>query len=83
MVGGYKVSFVDDDGKYAVVKIGGKAFKESSTTLASWPRPSQPIILYQFNACPYCKVVREACNYLDLDVMIKPCPKDGKLFRPE
>lgn len=27
--------------------------------------------------------MREATSYLDLDVLFRPCPRDGKVFRPE
>uniref|UniRef100_A0A061RRT2 Thioredoxin family protein n=1 Tax=Tetraselmis sp. GSL018 TaxID=582737 RepID=A0A061RRT2_9CHLO len=31
--------------------------------------------LYEFEACPFCRRVREAITDLDLDVIIFPCPK--------
>jgi glutathione S-transferase len=45
------------------------------------PRPQQPLELYEFEACPYCRKVREALTLLDLEAVIYPCPKDGKRFR--
>ena len=47
------------------------------------PRPQQPIILYEFEACPFCRRVREALSQLDLEAEIRPCPKQGTRFRPE
>jgi glutathione S-transferase len=47
------------------------------------PRPEKPLELYEFEACPYCRKVREALTMLDLEVMVYPCPKDGKRFRPK
>ena len=47
------------------------------------PRPQQPVELYEFEACPFCRKVREALSILDLDAHIKPCPKNGPRFRPE
>lgn len=47
------------------------------------PRPGRPLELYDFEACPYCRKVREALTMLDLEVMVYPCPKDGKRFRPK
>lgn len=38
-------------------------------------RPSETLQLYEFEACPFCRKVREALNVLDLDALIKPCPK--------
>jgi glutathione S-transferase len=45
-------------------------------------RPAKLLELYEFEGCPYCRLVREALTELDLDAMIYPCPKGGKRFRP-
>ena len=47
------------------------------------PRPPKRLILYEFEACPFCRKVREALSMLDLEVEIRPCPKGGRRFRPE
>lgn len=66
-----------------------------TSTLNSWrgcmvvksaitqPQPAKPLKLYDFEACPYCRAVREALTALHLDVVIYPCPKGGTRFRPE
>jgi glutathione S-transferase len=46
-------------------------------------RPPQALVLYEFEACPYCRKVREALTQLDLDAEIRPCPKGGQRFRPD
>src|SRR5258706_3050138 len=46
-------------------------------------RPAQPLELYEFETCPFCRKVREALSILDLDAVIYPCPKNGPRFRPE
>lgn len=46
-------------------------------------RPEQALQLYEFEACPFCRKVREALTVLDLDAEIRPCPKGGRRFRPE
>ncbi len=46
-------------------------------------RPGQPLVLYDFEACPYCRKVREALTVLDLEAVVKPCPKGGARFREE
>lgn len=46
-------------------------------------RPEKPLELYDFEACPFCRKVREALTSLDLEAVIYPCPKDGKRFRPQ
>ena len=45
-------------------------------------KPEKLLELYEFEACPYCRLVREALTELDLDAMIYPCPKRGTRFRP-
>jgi glutathione S-transferase len=47
------------------------------------PRPAQQLILYEFEGCPFCRRVREAITALDLEVLIRPCPKGGQRFRAE
>jgi glutathione S-transferase len=44
-------------------------------------RPAQPLELYEFEACPYCRKVREALSVLDLEAKILPCPKGAPNFR--
>ena len=46
-------------------------------------RPERLLELYEFEACPYCRKVREALSILDLDAMVYPCPKGGSRFRDE
>ncbi|MDB4932186.1 MAG: hypothetical protein JWM10_4670 [Myxococcaceae bacterium] len=45
-------------------------------------RPAQLLELYEFEACPFCRKVREMLTVLDLDARIYPCPKGGERFRP-
>ncbi len=45
-------------------------------------KPAKLLELYDFEGCPYCRLVREALTELDLDAMIYPCPKNGGRFRP-
>jgi glutathione S-transferase len=47
------------------------------------PRPERPLVLHEFEACPYCRKVREALSILDLEAVIHPCPKQGPRYRPE
>ncbi len=47
------------------------------------PRPKQPLELYEFEACPYCRKVREALSALDLEARVFPCPKDGPHYRAQ
>lgn len=45
-------------------------------------RPREPLVLYAFPACPFCRKVFEALSMLDLDVLVKPTPKGGLVYRP-
>jgi glutathione S-transferase len=47
------------------------------------PRPVKQLELYEFEACPFCRKVREALTILDLDVLVRPAPHGGTRFRPE
>lgn len=44
-------------------------------------RPRRRLELFEFEACPYCRKVREALSVLDLEATIYPCPKGGPNFR--
>ena len=44
-------------------------------------RPERLLELYEFEACPYCRKVREALTALDLEALVYPCPKGGTRFR--
>jgi glutathione S-transferase len=46
-------------------------------------RPQKLLELYEFEGCPFCRKVREALSILDLDAMIRPCPKGGQGYRKE
>ena len=41
-------------------------------------QPNAPLMLFDREGCPQCRFVREAFTELNLDVMITPCPLDGK-----
>ena len=71
------------------------AIDAGTAALASWlrlgagasvvdlgQRPERVLELYEFEACPFCKRVREALSMLDLEVLVRPCPKGGERFRP-
>lgn len=76
---GWKIdSFFYDDSndetkKYSL-KLGPFNIRDSSSVLADAPRPANPLILYEYDASPYCKRVRETINLLDLTVEYRPCP---------
>lgn len=53
---------------------------ETSATLPT-TRPSQPLRLFEFEACPFCRKVREAICILDLDVYVFPSPRGSTVFR--
>jgi len=79
---GWKIDdiFYDDekddssDHKKYSLKLGPFSIRDSSTVLDQAPRPNEPLILYEYDASPYCKRVREMINLLDLTVEYRPCP---------
>ena len=55
-------------------------------TAAYRPAAKQPerlLELYEYEGCPYCRLVRETLTELDLDAQVYPCPKGGTRFRPK
>jgi glutathione S-transferase len=46
-------------------------------------QPEKLLELYEYEGCPYCRLVRETLTELDLDALIYPCPKGGTRFRPK
>ena len=103
------------------LRAAGRGLAETSTLVATWKRPVQPLILYEFQVrerprsttqtrqcgckrpsvqrtplsssflvdvppsssqgCPFCRRVREALTYFDLDHEVRPCPRDGPTWR--
>lgn len=64
----------------------------ATSTLGAWRgclvtraaiQPEKPLILYDIEASPYCRKVREALSALHLDADIRPCPKGGQVYRDE
>lgn len=45
-------------------------------------KPEKLLELYEFEACPFCRKVREMLTVLDLDAKIFPCPRGGTRYRP-
>lgn len=45
--------------------------------------PDQPLEIYEFEICPFCRIAREALSALSLDPIVYPCPKGGTRFRGE
>lgn len=73
---GWKIDslFADEeDGKYAL-ELGPFRLRDSSTVLQDAPRPEKPLIIYEYEASPFCRRVREMVNLLDLTVEYRPCP---------
>ncbi|CAK9860894.1 unnamed protein product [Sphagnum jensenii] len=83
LVKGYKIEVypaaeISDD-TYAI-PFAGRKFVEKANP---GPRPEQPIEIYEFEGCPFCRKVREIVSILDIDALFYPCPKNGPTFRPK
>ena len=85
---GWKVDtiFAPEDGKYAL-SLGPLRLRDSSSVLPQAMNRSPPddpsIVLYEYDASPYCKRVRETINLLDLAVEYRPCPGARRGFSDE
>jgi len=80
---GYKVELVKGSpakGEYAFGTFSGYYPKETSK-VSEFKRPVKALKLYEFEGCPFCRKVREAIVWLDLDPIVYPCPRDGKIYR--
>lgn len=79
---GYKVSITNKDlSKYTIASFGNFQIEETSTLGRT--QQEVPLIIYEFEACPFCRKVREAVSILSLTVTYRPCPQNGRLYRPE
>lgn len=52
-------------------------------TVARTISQQQPLAIYEFEGCPFCRKAREAISHLDLEAVFFPCPKGGQRYRPE
>jgi glutathione S-transferase len=57
------------------VARGGRGLMVTPHALANPPRPEEPLELYHFEACPFCRKVREVLSELDLEYVSRPCTK--------
>jgi glutathione S-transferase len=72
-----------DSSRYTVKTIGqGNQIVETCAIDAPPKLNRGPIILYEFEGCPFCRKVREAVSILSLEVEFRPCPQ-GSSFRKE
>eukprot|EP00230_Micromonas_polaris_P007627 CAMPEP_0117626214 /NCGR_PEP_ID=MMETSP0802-20121206/1301_1 /TAXON_ID=38833 /ORGANISM="Micromonas sp., Strain CCMP2099" /LENGTH=385 /DNA_ID=CAMNT_0005430319 /DNA_START=7 /DNA_END=1164 /DNA_ORIENTATION=- len=82
---GWNVSLVQGEcprDTYTFGEFGGRYVKETSD-VSKFARPQIQLELYEFEGCPFCKKVREAVIWLDLDVLFYPCPQGGPNFREQ
>ena len=60
--------FENAGGDLYCLKLGPFSIRDTGAVLKNAPRPGRPLILYEYDALPYCKRVRETMNLLDLTV---------------
>ncbi|CAB9529760.1 Glutathione S-transferase, N-terminal domain containing protein [Seminavis robusta] len=78
---GYSISLGPrDDKRYTVLALGNSQIREISTTI-KYSKQNLPIMLYEFEGCPFCRKVREAVSMLSLEVTFLPCPNGETNFR--
>ena len=86
-VTGYKTQLKKQEEKgdetYALpVTLPGGYFVEEEQTFAG-TKPEKPVEIYEFQGCPFCRKVRVAVSALGIDVLFRPCPQGGEVWRPE
>ncbi|MBY8965937.1 glutathione S-transferase N-terminal domain-containing protein [Algiphilus sp. NNCM1] len=64
----------------SLIASSARAWRGSNVRVHQ-PQEVTEITLYEFEGCPFCRVVREVLTELDLDVHIRPCPAGGRVFR--
>ena len=63
--------------------LWGRQVSPMASSIPAEGQPLEPIILYEFEACPFCRRVRETLTYLDMEVQIRPCPKGSSVHRAQ
>lgn len=71
-----------NDQQYTIATFGDKQLVEKSQLLSQPPRTTtmEPLVLYDREGSAACRLVREACSILSLQVLLRPCPKNGLRF---
>ena len=66
-----------------LLSLMASALRLGAGAAAAPVETEQPIILYEFEGCPFCRIAREAISEAGVTVLVRPCPKAGKRFRPQ
>jgi len=85
VVDGYTLSVARDEQnseKYKIISALGFYLQEDNK-MTIQRKLDKPIVIYEFESCPFCKKVREAVSILDLPVLFKPSPRGGVKHRQE
>lgn len=69
----------NDGTKYSILRVGSVSVQENGKGLRK--QPARSIELYEFEGCPFCRKVREAVSILDIDVLMRPCPRGSPINR--
>lgn len=76
----YSVSVVPrTDAKYALFSFQGRQLEESGV----YRVPKEPLVLYDVESCPHCRIVRESCSMLSLSATFRPSPRGGRRYQKE
>jgi glutathione S-transferase len=71
----YRVSLArGDPRKYSILAFRTLRLEESGVFRA----PALPLVLYDVESCPRCRLVREACSMLSLSVTFRPSLRGGR-----
>ena len=78
-----------EDLKQLRVQLGGlaalalRAGAGSRALVQRSPSERPDLLLYETEGCPFSRLVREAMAMLDLDALVKPCPRGASRHRSE
>ncbi|MEE2742936.1 MAG: glutathione S-transferase N-terminal domain-containing protein [Bdellovibrionota bacterium] len=61
---------------FTLVFSGFVRLKSGNSPLPGAKKPEELLLLYEFEGCPFCRLVRESLSLLSLDVIIYPCPRE-------
>lgn len=65
----------------SVFASSSRAWRGTAAFTSTPSKPEKLLELYEYEGCPFCRLVREVLCELDLDAIIYPCPKGGMRFR--
>ena len=70
------------DNLHSYIACGPRVHRGLFANQKARKQPEQLIEIYDFEACPFCRKVREVLSEMDLDAIIRPTPRGALRNRP-